>query len=210
MTGQSRPRARGGAALAFLVGLGGIVGASAMAAGPTRSAVGAELPAVAPPAAAPGLPADGDLHPVTITVDQVQFVPTPEQMANARTIVDVGRNLGLPPRAWVIAIATALQESSLHNLGYLGDRNDHDSLGLFQQRPSTGWGTPEQVTDPTYAATAFYSHLVRVSDWLTLPLTVAAQRVQISAFPDRYARHEWQAGNIIRALFGVGPYAGIN
>jgi hypothetical protein len=146
---------------------------------------------------------------VTITTDQVRFVPTPEQMGNARTIVDVGRTLGLPPRAWVIAVGTALQESGLHNLGHLGDRNDHDSLGLFQQRPSTGWGTPEQVTDPTYAATAFYSHLVRVRDWPSLPLTVAAQKVQISAYPDRYAKHELQAGDIVRAIFGVGPYAGV-
>jgi len=156
------------------------------------------------------VPSDGELHPVTITADQVRFAPTPEQLGNARTIVDVGRGLGLPPRAWVIAVATALQESGLHNLGHLGARNDHDSLGLFQQRSSTGWGTPEQITDPTYAATAFYNHLVRVRDWPSLPLTVAAQKVQISAYPDRYARHESQAGDIVRALFGVGPYAGIN
>jgi hypothetical protein len=206
---RARPRKRGGAALAILVGLSGIAGASALgpgaAAAPT--AVGADVPAVVAP---PGVPPDSELHPVTITADQVRSVPTPEQMGNARTIVEVGRNLGLPPRAWVIAVATALQESGLHNLGHLGARNDHDSLGLFQQRPSTGWGTPEQITDPIYAATAFYSHLMRVRDWLVLPLTVAAQKVQISAYPDRYARHESQAGDIVRAMFGVGPYAGVS
>jgi hypothetical protein len=201
-------RARG-AALAFFVGLGGTVAASVTGHGVgSTPALAAELPAIVAPPAAP--PADAELHPMAITADQVQFVPTPEQLGNARTIVDVGRALGLPPRAWVIAIGTALQESGLHNLGYLGDRNDHDSLGLFQQRPSTGWGTPEQITDPTYAATAFYNHLVRVSDWSSLPLTVAAQKVQISAYPDRYAKHEVQAADIIRALYGVGPYATVD
>ncbi|MEM5874189.1 MAG: hypothetical protein QW065_05340, partial [Acidilobaceae archaeon] len=72
---------------------------------------------------------------------------------------------GVPPRGWVIAIATAIQESGLRNLGHLGVRNDHDSLGLFQQRPSMGWGTPEQLQDPVYASTKFYEKLVRCSQW---------------------------------------------
>jgi hypothetical protein len=204
-----RPRAGAGAALAFFVGLGGTVGAAVTA--PGTLPPGPEIQAVVAPAtdtvAAP--PPDGELHPVAITAAQQRFVPTPEQLTNARAIVDVGRSMGLPPRAWVIAVATALQESYLRNLGYLGAFNDHDSLGLFQQRPSAGWGTPEQITDPVYAATAFYGHLSRVRDWPTLPLTVAAQKVQISAYPDHYAKHESEAGDIIRALYGVGPFAGI-
>jgi hypothetical protein len=97
-----------------------------------------------------------------------------DQRANAVTIVRVGAQLEVPRWGWVIAVATAIQESGLRNLGNLGDRNDHDSLGLFQQRPSQGWGSPAQLTDPVYAATAFYRALLRVPNWATLPLTVAA------------------------------------
>ena len=79
---------------------------------------------------------------------------------------------------WVVAVATAMQESGLRNLGHLGDRNDHDSLGLFQLRPSQGWGTPAQALNPTYAATAFYVTLLRVPGWESMPLTEAAQAVQ--------------------------------
>jgi hypothetical protein len=111
---------------------------------------------------------------------------SPEQQANARTIIDVGRKMGLPPRAWEIAVATAMQESTLRNL----DHGDRDSLGLFQQRPSQGWGTPAQVRDPVYASTKFYEGLKRVKNWESLPLTVAAQRVQRSGYPDAYAKWE--------------------
>ena len=122
-----------------------------------------------------------------------------DQSANAVTIVRVGAQLQVPRRGWVIAVATAIQESGLHNLGNLGDRNDHDSLGLFQQRPSQGWGTPAQLTDPVYAATAFYRALLRVPAWSTLPLTVAAQAVQRSAYPDAYAKHEPAATALVDA-----------
>ena len=123
-----------------------------------------------------------------------------EQIKNAAIIINVGKQLKLPPRAWVIAVATAMQESNLRNLGYLGTRNDHDSLGLFQQRPSTGWGTPKQVTDPVYAATKFYGKLRKVKNWDSLPLTRAAQRVQISAYPGAYAKHEPIATQIVNML----------
>jgi murein DD-endopeptidase MepM/ murein hydrolase activator NlpD len=113
-----------------------------------------------------------------------------EQRANGELIVEVGRSLGVPPRGWVIAVATAAQESSLRNLPHLGADNDHDSLGLFQQRPSQGWGTPEQIMDPVYAATAFYERLLEVEGWQQMPLTRAADAVQRSAYPDAYARHE--------------------
>jgi murein DD-endopeptidase MepM/ murein hydrolase activator NlpD len=133
---------------------------------------------------------------------------TAEQTRNALTIVQVGQEMAVPPRALVIAIATALQESALHNYGDLGSRNDHDSLGLFQQRPSTGWGTPEQVRDPRYASRAFYTALLKVSNWQSLPLTVAAQRVQGSAFPNAYAKHEAAASRIVDAISKGAPSAG--
>ncbi|MBO0871457.1 MAG: hypothetical protein J2P15_23125, partial [Micromonosporaceae bacterium] len=98
-----------------------------------------------------------------------------DQVRNAATIIRVGQQLTVPPRGWVIAVATALQESSLHNLGNLGPHNDHDSLGLFQQRPSQGWGTPAQVMDPAYASRRFYQKLLTVPGWQSLPLTEAAQ-----------------------------------
>ncbi|MEV4411614.1 M23 family metallopeptidase [Catellatospora sp. NPDC049609] len=123
-----------------------------------------------------------------------------EKIRNAAIIIKTGQELKLPPRGWVIAVATAMQESSLTNHGHLGDRNDHDSLGLFQQRPSQGWGTPEQIMDPVYSSTKFYKKLVKVKDWESLPLTVAAQRVQISAYPNAYAKHEPLATRIVNEL----------
>jgi murein DD-endopeptidase MepM/ murein hydrolase activator NlpD len=122
------------------------------------------------------------------------------QIHNAAVIINVGAQLKLPPRAWVIAVATAMQESRLTNLGNLGSRNDHDSLGLFQQRPSAGWGTPAQVMDPAYASTKFYEKLKTVKGWESMPLTEAAQSVQISAYPDAYAKHEPLATQIVNQL----------
>jgi hypothetical protein len=116
--------------------------------------------------------------------------------------------MGLPPRAWTIAVATSLQESNLHNIGHLGASNDHDSLGLFQQRPSTGgWGTAEEIQDPHHASAKFLERLVKLPGWDQMPLTKAAQKVQVSAYPDHYAKHEAQAGDMIDALYGTGPYA---
>ncbi|MET7831303.1 peptidoglycan DD-metalloendopeptidase family protein [Micromonospora sediminicola] len=122
-----------------------------------------------------------------------------EQVGNAATITAVGMRLGVPPRGWVIAVATAMQESSLVNT----PGGDRDSVGLFQQRPSQGWGTPEQLQDPQYAATKFYQKLLAVDGWQAMPLTVAAQRVQRSAFPDAYAKWEPDATRIVAALTGV-------
>jgi hypothetical protein len=170
---------------------------------PPPSAPAPEAPA--PPSA----PTVQELHPVPVTTAQQRFTPTQEQLSNAKAIVDAGKAMGLPPRAWTIAVATSLQESNLHNIGHLGASNDHDSLGLFQQRPSTGWGTPAQILDPAYAATAFYNGLLGIPNWDSLPLTVAAQEVQVSAYPDHYAKHEAQAGEIVEALYGQGPYAGV-
>jgi cell wall-associated NlpC family hydrolase len=110
------------------------------------------------------------------------------QVANARTIYTTGVSLDISPYGQVIAIATAIQESRLINLTVA--TND-DSLGLFQQRPSQGWGTPAQITDPVYASTRFYQALQAVPDWQNLPLDIAAQDVQKSAYPTAYA--PWQA-----------------
>ncbi|MDQ0583278.1 heavy metal transporter [Streptomyces rishiriensis] len=124
---------------------------------------------------------------------------TPEQAVNAATIAAVGTDRAMPERAVAIALATALQESGLRNLAH-GDR---DSLGLFQQRPSQGWGTEKQVTDPAYAAAVFYEHLAKVRGYAELPLTVAAQRVQRSGYPEAYAKHEPDATVLAAALTGT-------
>lgn len=123
---------------------------------------------------------------------------TPEQAVNAATIAAVGTGRGMPERAVTIALATSLQESGLRNI----EHGDRDSLGLFQQRPSQGWGTKKQILDPTYAAGVFYKHLAKVRDYPKLPLTVAAQRVQRSGFPEAYAKHEMDATLLSAALTG--------
>lgn len=129
----------------------------------------------------------------------------PNQIENARIIAEVGREMGMSPRDILIAIMTALQESTLQNLPY-GDR---DSLGLFQQRPSEGWGTPEQVTDPRYAARKFYTELRKVEGRENLSLTEAAQTVQRSAFPDAYAKRETDARAILKRInAGEAPSTG--
>ncbi|MGX4690000.1 heavy metal transporter [Streptomyces sp. JNUCC 63] len=130
--------------------------------------------------------------------DGASYRFTPEQAVNAATIAAVGTGRGMPERAVTIALATALQESALRNIDY-GDR---DSLGLFQQRPSQGWGTPEEIMDPTYSAGIFYDHLAKVPGYTRLPLTVAAQRVQRSGFPQAYAKHEPDATLLAAALTG--------
>jgi murein DD-endopeptidase MepM/ murein hydrolase activator NlpD len=121
-----------------------------------------------------------------------------EQARNAGVIVATGERMRVPVRGWVIAVATALQESGLVNITGGPD----DSLGLFQQRPSQGWGTPEQIMNPDYAATKFYERLVAVPGWERLPLTEAAQAVQRSAYPSAYEKHEARATEIVAAYTG--------
>ena len=133
-----------------------------------------------------------------------------EQIRDAAIIIRVAQDMNVPPRGWVIGVATALQESRLFNLGDLGPNNDHDSLGVFQQRPSAGWGTPEQLRDPAYQARKFFEKLVKIPSWQLLPLTVAAQRVQISAYPNAYAKHEPQATRIVDALTGGAGRSAVN
>ena len=125
-----------------------------------------------------------------------------DQMRNSAIIIQVGQQMQVPPRGWVIAVATALQESALRNLPNLGSRNDHDSVGLFQQRPSMGWGSVQQIMDPLYSSQKFYEHLLRVPNWTSLSLADAAQAVQRSAFPDAYAKHEPLASQIVNSITG--------
>ncbi|MBN1171362.1 MAG: hypothetical protein JXA67_04235 [Micromonosporaceae bacterium] len=123
---------------------------------------------------------------------------TPHRMANAATIAAVGLRRSVPERAIVIALATALQESKLDNLS----GGDRDSVGLFQQRPSQGWGTVEQIADPRYAAGAFYTALLKVRGWQTMRVTEAAQAVQRSAHPELYEKWTTTAQTLTSALAG--------
>ncbi|MBN3933210.1 C40 family peptidase [Streptomyces verrucosisporus] len=127
-----------------------------------------------------------------------------EQIPHAQTIVVTGADLRIPRRGQIIALATAIQESRLRNLDY-GDR---DSLGLFQQRPSQGWGTAEQIRDPVYASERFYTALVRVSGWQQMTVTQAAQAVQKSGYPDAYAQWEPLATALQTAIAATFPGAG--
>jgi murein DD-endopeptidase MepM/ murein hydrolase activator NlpD len=138
-------------------------------------------------------------------VDTAAKVPsigslTDDQMHNAAVIISVGQRMQVPARGWVVAIGTALQESVLNNIDNLGSHNDHDSLGLFQQRPSMGWGTHDQIMDPVYSSTKFYERLLTIAGWESMPLTEAAQAVQRSAYPDAYAKHEPLAASLVDAL----------
>jgi cell wall-associated NlpC family hydrolase len=141
------------------------------------------------------VPAGGDPNSVNAT-----------QRQHATTIVGVGKGMNVPPRGWVVALATAMQES---NLGLVGmtQAADHDSLGLFQQRPSAGWGSAAQVKDPVYASTQFYGHLAQIPGWQTMPVTQAAQRVQSSAFPSAYAKWQGIAATLANQLTGTPPIA---
>lgn len=212
--------------IAGLAVAGGAIAAPAIAAQHTpaeRAADTAAVQADRPGAAAPaGKPADqpvdkpADKRSVIAQVtggnerpDRAKLVPhgtqgaqssipiDGEKLDNAKAIMKATKKKGMDERAAVVAIATSLQESKLENLGHLGARNDHDSQGLFQQRPSSGWGTVAQITDPEYSTTAFLNALERVDGWRDMPLTRAAQTVQVSAFPFHYAQWENQAADIV-------------
>lgn len=113
----------------------------------------------------------------------------------------IAQRRGLPPRATTIAIATAYQESKIRNIDY-GDR---DSVGLFQQRPSQGWGTVEQISDPRYAIGEFYDALVKIDGYEDMAITKAAQKVQRSAYGGAYAQHESNARALASSLRGYSP-----
>jgi hypothetical protein len=128
-----------------------------------------------------------------------------DQMANAATVSAVGISRHVPQRAIMVALATAWQESKLHNLA----GGDRDSIGLFQQRPSQGWGRPEQIANPRYAARTFYDELLKVDGWETMRVTDAAQTVQRSAHPEAYEKWADKAESLAQALAGetVGTVA---
>jgi cell wall-associated NlpC family hydrolase len=127
-----------------------------------------------------------------------------EQIPNAQTIVATGISLHVPKKGQIIALATATQESRLRNLS----SGDRDSLGLFQQRPSQGWGTAEQIRDPVYASTQFYKHLLAVDGWQQLTVAQAAQKVQRSAYPNAYAQWESLSTALQKAIAATFPDAG--
>jgi hypothetical protein len=130
--------------------------------------------------------ADGE-----VTLDRVQ-------MANAATIAAVGVRRKMPEQAVVVALATAFQESKLENL----ETGDRDSVGLFQQRPSQGWGTAEKIQDPRYAAGKFYAALKKVKGWKEMRVTDAAQEVQRSAYPNAYEKWADESAVLAKALTG--------
>lgn len=149
---------------------------------------GGALPKPAPACTVQG---DGVGATRTVSLDTTQ-------MANAATVAAIGVRRNMPERAVMVALATALQESKLENL--VG--GDRDSVGLFQQRPSQGWGTAEQIRDPRYAANHFYAALKKVRGWEKMRVTQAAQAVQRSAFPEAYEKWAGEASVLSKALLG--------
>jgi hypothetical protein len=172
---------------------------SAPAAAPQKPAAAA-APAVAPVAAVADpykTSSVADLESTGLVGSQESFTPNSSQWANAATITDVAKQRGMAPYAAVIAVAVAMQESSLENIDY-GDR---DSLGLFQQRPSMGWGSPSELTNPSYAANAFLSALQRsVPGYRYTTLWQAAQTVQESGFPTAYAKWQAEAAKMVHSI----------
>lgn len=130
-------------------------------------------------------PSNGACRPLPQFAVDPALNLTEEQLGNAALIIHVGRELSISPYGLQIAVATAMQESRLRNL----TSGDRDSLGLFQQRPSMGWGTREQILDPRYSSTMFYTRLQQVPGWQDMQLWEAAQAVQRSGFP--YAYQQW-------------------
>lgn len=141
---------------------------------------------------ASGCTAEVDGHSVEIDLEQAE---------NAALIAAISIERGMPARAASIALATAFQESKLYNIDY-GDR---DSVGLFQQRTSQGWGSIEQLMDPVYATHAFYDALAKIDGYREMEITEAAQAVQRSAYPDAYADHEDDGRALASALTGNSP-----
>lgn len=139
----------------------------------------------------------------TATVQDNEYTYRPEQTRNTALLTSIAIERSMPARAATIAIATARQESDLENINY-GDR---DSVGLFQQRPSQGWGTVEQIMDPVYSTNKFYDALDKIDAYESLEITVAAQKVQRSAFPEAYGDHELEGRLFASALTGYSPGA---
>lgn len=137
------------------------------------------------------------------TVDGLEVPLALDQSRNATLIAAIAIRRGLPARAVSIALATAYQESKIRNLNY-GDR---DSLGIFQQRPSQGWGTVEQIRNEFYSINAFYNGLIKVEGYETMRITEAAQEVQRSGFPEAYEDHAEDGRALASAMTGYSPAA---
>ncbi|AEB45309.1 hypothetical protein [Micromonospora maris] len=180
-----------------VLGVAGLAFAGGVFAGPVAAHADAAPVRTTPVVVQAEKPDAGKLIPHGVQGAQSRIDLNDEQVANTKAIIAATKKAGMDERAAVVSIATALQESKLENLGHLGDRNDHDSQGLFQQRPSSGWGTVEQITDPEYSTTAFLKGLKQVDGWQDMPLTKAAQTVQVSAYPDHYAQWEQQAADLV-------------
>ncbi|MFG2099741.1 hypothetical protein ACGFJ5_03995 [Micromonospora echinaurantiaca] len=183
-----------------VLGIAGLAFAGGIFAGPATNAEATSVEAVKPVAVVQADKPGADkakLVPHGVQGEQSRIDLDGEQVGNVKAIIAATKKSGMDERAAVVAIATALQESKLENLGHLGDRNDHDSQGLFQQRPSSGWGTVEQITDPEYSTKAFLKGLKQVDGWQDMPLTKAAQTVQVSAYPFHYAQWEQQAADLV-------------
>lgn len=172
-----------------------------------------QAPAAAPAApttpAAPGQPAPTIKKPEPVAPAKVAGL-SDAQMKNAETIVRVGQSMGLDERAQTIALMTAMQESNLRNLAsdvipesmnydHQGTGSDHDSVGLFQQRPSMGWGSTQEIMTPEHSAKAFYERLAKI-DYSKMGLGEAAQTVQVSAFPDHYDKHAGDATSVVNSV----------
>uniref|UniRef100_A8LV26 Secreted protein n=1 Tax=Salinispora arenicola (strain CNS-205) TaxID=391037 RepID=A8LV26_SALAI len=179
-----------------VLGIAGLALSTGVVAGPLATLTDS-TPAPAAAAVQVAKPDMDTLIPHGTQGEQSRISLGDEQTANVKAIIEATKKAGMDERAAVVAIATSLQESKLENLGHLGDRNDHDSQGLFQQRPSSGWGTVEQITDPEYSTTAFLKGLQQVEGWQDMPLTKAAQTVQVSAYPFHYAQWETQAADLV-------------
>ncbi|MGC4893140.1 hypothetical protein [Micromonospora sp. DT31] len=179
-----------------VLGIAGLAFTGGVFAGPVAAHAAVETTHAATPVTAAVQQAD-KLIPHGVQGAQSRIELNDEQSANVKAIIAGTKKAGMDERAAVVSIATALQESKLENLGHLGERNDHDSQGLFQQRPSSGWGTVEQITDPEYSTMAFLKGLKQVDGWQDMPLTKAAQTVQVSAYPDHYAQWEQQAADLV-------------
>ena len=147
-------------------------------------------------AISPLLHADASCTPAAAASPAARGDWSDEQLANARLIVEIGTRRRVPNQGLVIAVATALQESRLRNLR----GGDRDSIGLFQQRPSQGWGSPKQLSDPAYQTGKFYDKLLTVDGWQQMRVTEAAQAVQVSAFPKAYAKHVPAATRLVGQL----------
>ena len=172
----------------------------------TTTAIAAGIATVGVLASGPAMATEGTKPAVSAQAQEAaQQQLSPAQIENVKTIIQVGKDNDIPRQGIKIALMTAQQESTLLNL----DHGDRDSLGLFQQRPSAGWGSPEQIQDPVFAAKSFYgvnpevspNGLLQIQGWENMAPGDAAQAVQVSAFPDAYAKWDGMAEDLLNQYY---------